>query len=92
MPPPGNGDSRLTGGESIVYDITYGSAIDVSSFDFMSVNGGGAGNYSAAAQIQNIDGNGNESGWIAPIPEPSTALLLALGLGFMGGRRRTNSR
>jgi hypothetical protein len=85
-PPPGNANSRLTGGESIVYDITYGSAIDVSSFDFMSEMGGGNGSYSAAAHITRI--NGNDSGWIGPIPEPNTGLLIALGLGALSMRRR----
>jgi hypothetical protein len=86
-PPPGNASSRFTGGESITYDITYGSAIDVSSFDFMSEMGGGAGSYSGAAHIQKI--NGNNSGWIGNvIPEPSTALLMAMGLGLLSHRGR----
>jgi hypothetical protein len=86
-PPPGNANSRFTGGESIVYDITFGSAIDVSSFSFASEMGGGNGSYFAAAHITRIDGN--NSGWIgAPVPEPSTALLVALGMGLLSARGR----
>ena len=87
-PPPGNSGSRFTGGETIIYDLTYISAISASSFDFMSVMGGGAGTFSAAAQIQRI--NVNDSGWIgpAPIPEPSVAVLLGLGVMGLSGRRQ----
>ncbi len=88
-PPPGSGNSRFTQGESIVYDITYGSAIDVSSFDFLSVMGGGQGSYTGAAHIEKI--NGNDSGWIGSVvPEPSTALLMTLGLGLLGSRGRND--
>jgi len=87
MPPaPGNADFRLTGGETIIFDLVYTSAISASSFEFMSVMGGGAGTFSAAAHIQGI--NGNDSGWIgSPIPEPGTALLLGLGVMGLGWRR-----
>jgi hypothetical protein len=88
-PPPGNANSRFTGGESIVYDITFGSAIDVSSFNFESEMGGGNGSYLAAAHVTRI--NNNDSGWIGasvPVPEPSTALLVALGMGLLSARGR----
>jgi hypothetical protein len=87
-PPPGDANSRLTGGESIIYDITYGSAIDISSFGFQSELGGGGGSFAAAAQITRI--NGTDSGWIGAVPEPSSALLIALGLGALGMRRRSD--
>ena len=87
-PPPGNSDSRLTGGETITYDLIYTSAISASSFDFMSVMGGGAGTFLAAAHVQRI--NVNDSGWIGPtpIPEPSVAVLLGLGVMGLGWRRQ----
>jgi hypothetical protein len=52
------------------------------------VNGGGTGTYSAAAHIQRIDRN--DSGWIgpAPIPEPSVAVLLGLGVMGLSVRRQ----
>lgn len=75
----------FTAGESIVYDITYVSPISVSSFDYQSVPGPGmnSGPFRSAAQIQNINGVGVNSGWIgdgASAPEPSAWLLLAAGL------------
>ena len=85
-PPPGGGGNRFTGGESVIYDITYTSAIDVNSFNFLSDDGGGQGTFLAAAHIQRI--NGNESGWIGVVPEPSTAALVGLGLMALARRRR----
>ena len=88
MPPPPGNVTRFTGGETIIYDLIYVSPISASSFDFFSVMGGGAGVFSAAAQIQRINGESDESGWIGPIPEPSTAVLLALGMMGLGWRRQ----
>ena len=90
MPPaPGTPGPRFTAGESIVYDLTYTSAISASSFDYFSVMGGGAGSYQAAAHVQSI-GVGEDSGWIGPVPEPSTGMLLGLGL-LLAVRRRARS-
>lgn len=85
LAPPGSGNVRLTGGESIVYDLVYVAPITVASFDYDSVMGGGAGSYVAAAHIQAIGPN-DESGWIGPVPEPGTGLLI--GLGLLGASRR----
>jgi hypothetical protein len=89
MPPsPGNNAARFTGGETIIFDLVYISAISASSFDFTSVMGGGAGTFGAAAHIQRIGTNNADSGWIGtPIPEPGTALLLGLGVMGLGWRR-----
>lgn len=86
--PPGGGAFRFTEGETTIYDLSYTSAIDITSFVFESEMGGGNGTYFAAAQIQGT-GGGAESGWIgAPVPEPGTATLLGLGLTALGVKRR----
>ena len=51
--PTANG-SRFEADETIVYDITYTSAISVSSFNFFSTPGGGNGTYLTAAHVQSI--------------------------------------
>ena len=102
-PPPGHFNSKFTTGETVIYDITYTSSIDVNSFDHYSAPGGGAGVYLSAAHIQGIDPDGDESGWIGPenggvggggipIPEPATILLVGSGLLGFGLRARKKFR
>lgn len=80
-PPPGSGAARFTGGETVIYDITYGGGpISASSFAFFSSMGGGQGSFLSAAQIQRTPNGGNGSGWIGVVPEPSTGLLFGAGL------------
>jgi hypothetical protein len=89
-PPAGSFPARLTGGETIIYDVSYVSPITVASFDFFSAEGGGQGAFLSAAHIGGIGPAGDGSGWIG-VPEPSTALLFALGvmgLAISRGRRR----
>ena len=72
----------------MIYDITFGSAISVSSFNYFSEEGGGAGSYLAAAQILQIYDDEQGSGWIGAVPEPGTALLVGLGTILLGATRR----
>lgn len=91
--PPGQGVGRFTGGETVIYDITFTSPIDIFSFLYNSELGGGQGAFLVAAQIQKT-GDGSESGWIGAtvIPEPGSATLLGLGITALGLKRRRASR
>jgi hypothetical protein len=80
-PPPGGVAARFTAGETIEFDLDLGAPLTAADFDFDSAPGGGQGTFKAAAHVQGIGEEGNDSGWIGPVPEPSAAWLLALGLG-----------
>jgi hypothetical protein len=78
-PPPGDFAAKFTAGETLVFDLTYGSALSATDFDFGSAPGGGQGTFHAAAQVQGIGPSDADSGWIGPVPEPGLAWLLGLG-------------
>lgn len=91
-PPPGNGASRFTQGETVIYDLTYIAPITASSFAFDSVEGGGNGSYGAAAHILRTGSEGLDSGWVGNLPEPGTAVLTTVGLLMLLARSRSARR
>jgi len=94
-PPPGALVKKFTAGETVVYDITYTSAIDVLAFNYGSAPGGGAGTFLSAAHVQGIGPSDDDSGWIGtPVPEPATMLLFGSGLVVIAvsGKKRFKKR
>ena len=90
-PPPGRPADRFQAGETVVYDITYTSPIDVNSFNFFSSDGGGQGNYLSAAHVLNTSGGGS-SGWVGVVPEPVSSTLFLVGAATLGFRRLRRNR
>jgi hypothetical protein len=88
-PPPGSFTAKFTGGETIVFDLDYGAPLSAGDFAFGSAPGGGQGTFFAAAHVQGIGLDDEDSGWIGYVPEPATAVLLGGGLvALAAGRRR----
>ncbi|MBI4583497.1 MAG: PEP-CTERM sorting domain-containing protein [Planctomycetes bacterium] len=93
--PPPPGSQKFEAGETAVFEITHSGGISAADFDYQSASGGGNGTFTAAAHIQGIGPDGNDSGWIGDgngrVPEPGTLILLGMGLAFsalFGASRR----
>jgi hypothetical protein len=87
-PPPGNFASKFTAGETLVFDLDLGAPLDAADFVFGSAPGGGQGTFFAAARVQGIGPDDEDSGWIGYVPEPGTVSLLGLGLAGLAVVRR----
>jgi hypothetical protein len=74
--PPGD---RFGAGDSVTYTITGIPTLTANSFNFLSTPAGGNGPFNVAAHVQGIGSNGDFSGWITQVPEPTALSLLALG-------------
>ncbi len=93
----GNASQTFGQGDTLVYRLSYTSAINASQFGYLSLPAGGHGPFYAAAHIQ--DTPGGQSGWIAatefmPVPEASPLLaggslltLVVAGVVSRGRRR-----
>jgi hypothetical protein len=76
----GTGMSGFGPGNSITEVITSTvGGLTANAFDELSAPGGGHGPFLSAAHVQNTTGAGSGgSGWIAPVPEPTTMIAGAL--------------
>lgn len=75
---PNSSSERFDPAEVVKYEITGIGTLTAASFNFLSTPGGGNGVYLSAAHINGI--NSTDSGWIAPVPEPSSLALFGVGL------------
>jgi hypothetical protein len=92
----GNVNQTFGVGDQIVYNLSYTSPITASDFFFQSFaddagRGHGLGPFYAAAHVQNTCTDGSGSGWLAPVPEPTTLSLAAAILVVPLGKRAIRS-
>ena len=73
------GNGRFDSGDSLVVEISGIPTLTAASFDFLSTpKGSSNGPFVTVAHIQAIGTDGEGSGWVTA-PEPSSALLSAMG-------------
>lgn len=86
-PPPGNGTANsFDANEWVKYTITL-PGVTASSFNLLSLTGGGEGPFYAAAHFQTTGPGGKDSAWIGavePIVVPAPAAVWLFGTGLLG--------
>lgn len=80
-----NNGNRITPGTTVSWTATA-AGLTESHFDALS--SGGNEQYQGLVHIQALAPGGEESAWIAPVPEPATMTALGLGLIALLRRRR----
>jgi hypothetical protein len=80
-------NKAFNGGEAVEYTISL-SGLTASSFDFVSAEDGGVGQYKVATHINSPSDVDGTSVW-ATIPEPATIALLGLGAIALLRKHRT---
>lgn len=76
---PADGSSnRFGGGDAAAYTITGIDTLTANSFNFLSHEDGGQGEYPTVAHIGGIGPDDLDSAWIA-VPEPASLAFLAVG-------------
>jgi hypothetical protein len=86
----GSDSHRFGVGDAISYVISISGSCPLSSasFNYVSWDGGGAGDFNAAGHLQGVAAGGcSVSAWVAPIPEPASGALMLLCVGLWSGRR-----
>jgi len=95
LPTADNEQQRLSAGETLIFDISYTSAITPEDFFHLSQPGpgGNAGPFLAAAHLQSTGpAPFNGSDWVAAVPLPAAIWLLVSSLGmFAVALRRRNT-
>jgi PEP-CTERM motif len=102
-PPPGSPSNVFGAGETATFTVTGIADLVATDFVFPSINGPvGKNGFYAAAHIQSIGTDGEDSGWVGVdtdptitthgVPEPASVLLLGLSFSALGVARRRSSK